>query len=1002
MRNELKLIGRMLLAAMVCVLTLPDKVTAQDVIPPAFRITFTADGRPATFIAAGDDTNWVNTDDPGLGFYVRSRDAEPMRLDRVEVSEGRLLVSAAGALPRVTLAMREDPSCLSFRIERIEGIPASREYSLHFQMHLSREVRVMPTDYMSDARWEGLANGKGIRVIAAWNHLWNRDASNPLGGFLLYPAGSEEEEDETLLNIWVREKFPHPAVEGEWNLDAARNWVARWLAEHSDQSRFWISARTPEELYAAVPYAEQSGARHVYLFTDTWRGGDREPFFTNRVSNWGINTGVFPKGEADLKAFADYLKERNLQLKLHWVSGGIGYRDADYVGRSPDERLAAWGKGELLQPLSPKDKTLLFRPASGVTIPFKLPSKDWWKHHDALPALHPWFDFDMFVVGDELMKIRSFLDTDKDVWRLEIAERGMGSTKPASHEPGTAARGLISAYGSQFIPENDSTLLEEMAQHYAGMLNRCGISNVEYDGAEIHAYNGRMWGFEKFASLVYQHLDHPVTSYTSSGRAPDAHFEYRLHAVQRVGRDRQKGIVPVLLDEPYRPASNLLDAHWGMSQTCAHGFTVYNLMKPEPLFGIGIEALRGHGQTSELLAVAKQWKRVNALITPEQRASIRQTLAITPDIVEQAGSHEKSELVHVVSQQPGRWEIHPTQVLKRAGTLDTNWHDGQEHGAIAPRQFLKPGDELTLANPFATQAPRLILRVLWAFDSNATTNAAAAGGQESTRTAVSDFDYEAMNTRSKEALAAEGNILLQPRASEFRNQRDTRISDDGDALLIQLDNPLSTPLVNEHNLPEWSRNVNMLSHGGLGFWVTGDNSGAVLVVQIPGGDYVLPIDFTGRRYVEIPNAQVAWSTGYWGWRMGAKRTYYDRVSWLKMGFGYLPPESKAEVRVEGLSALKEYATELRNPTFRVGDTRLVVEGVVGSGHYLTWSGGNTCAVFDENWHHLADLPVTEQSLSIPQGTVSFTVSGDAQTLQPWLELQVMTRGEPIVVPDPAL
>jgi len=69
---------------------------------------------------------------------------------------------------------------------------------------------------------------------------------------------------------------------------------------------------------------------------------------------------------------------------------------------------------------------------------------------------------------------------------------------------------------------------------------------------------------------------------------------------------------------------------------------------------------------------------------------------------------------------------------------------------------------------------------------------------------------------------------------------------------------------------------------------------------------------------------------------------------------------------------------------------------------LTWSGGNTCAVFDANWHHLADLPVTEQTLSIPQGTVSFTVSGDAQTLQPWLELQVMTRGEPIVVPDPAL
>ena len=60
---------------------------------------------------------------------------------------------------------------------------------------------------------------------------------------------------------------------------------------------------------------------------------------------------------------------------------------------------------------------------------------------------------------------------------------------------------------------------------------------------------------------------------------------------------------------------------------------------------------------------------------------------------------------------------------------------------------------------------------------------------------------------------------------------------------------------------------------------SGDNSGALLLVQLGNRDYVVTIDFVGRRYVEIPNGEVSWATGAWGWRM--ERAFMNGRSSLK-------------------------------------------------------------------------------------------------------------------------
>jgi len=898
-------------------------------------------------------------------------------------------------MPRVTFGIHEQDSYVAFRIERLEGIPATPEYSLHFEMNLTHPVSVLELDYMTDVRG-------GAEVKVDWRHLWNRSPENPLGGFALYLSSDEADEDETILQIWVNEGLPHPKVEGTWDLPAARAWIKRWLSAYSDQSRFWIAARTPEELYAAVPYAAKAGARDVYLFTDSWRGGDREPFWTNRQLNWGINTEVFPRGEPDLRAFSDYLRQRDMNLKLHWISGGIGLRDPQYVGKAPDPRLASWGRGTLAADAGLTDRTIRFRPDPGVSMPFRLPGADWSSRYTRPPALHHIYDFEFMVVGNELIRVGSFKDTDKEVWLLEDCERGAGSTRKSSHGTGHPVTGLVSAYGQQLLPDSDSSLLEEMARNYAEMLNRCGIGNVEYDGLEIHAYNGRMWGANKFASLVYRHLDHPVTAYSSSGTAPPSHIEYRLNATKNMGRDRQKGIVPVLLDQPYRPASTVLDVHWGMSQACAQGYAMYSIMKPDPLFGLRIDALRSHGQTDLIFETATNWKRVNQLIAAEQRTQIRNTMFHEDDMLAQAGNHSQSELVHVLSRGADKWEIHPSKVLTRPGGEDVRWQDGQEHGAVSPRQFVKPGESLMLSNPFAEQTPRMILRVLWAFDSSIQAETAVSGSGTDERGADSAFDYAQMIATNSANSGVSGNVALQPELGEIRNQRDTSFRQDGQALVVEAVNPLEHPVVNEDNLPEWSRSLNMVRRRGIGMWVTGDGCGAILVFQIPGGDYVVPLTFSDRRYIEIPNAQAAWASGHWGWRMGSKQSYYDSVHYLKIGFGLIPPRTNVRASIEGLTALQEIDTELRNPVVHAGEHRLEIRGSVASGHYLTWDGGPTAAAYDANWNLVDELPVTAEAFYVPAGEFEFRLTSDDDVPAPWLELQLITRDDAIFVSAPAL
>ena len=405
-----------------------------------FRVAFGDDGRPASLRALPGNEELLDVRSRGSGFYLENAEHKKTPLSDVTVGpDGRLTARSADATQSVVFGVRAAERYLALRIERIDGIPAMRGTSLHFEMNGSGRMRVTELDYMTRVQNEPY----GVRVH--WDDLWHRTPGEPLGGVALFARRDEADEDETLLRIWVDEKLPHPKVRGAWTVDRARAWLADWQKTFADRSQMIVEGANPDELRAALPWAEKARIREIYLFTQTWR---TDNFWPGGHGNLDVNRSVFPNGEDDLRAFSGLVRSKGMRLNLHYVSGGIGRTDPKYVGATPDRRLASWVRGTLARAAGAGDAELLFRPADGAVYP---------------PELPHFFEHNLVRIGDEIVSVGSFEKAADGSWLLKHCQRGQFLTKAVAHKAGSEGRGLVVAYGQNFVPDNDSTLLDEMA-----------------------------------------------------------------------------------------------------------------------------------------------------------------------------------------------------------------------------------------------------------------------------------------------------------------------------------------------------------------------------------------------------------------------------------------------------------------------------------------------------------------------------------------------------------
>lgn len=924
----------------------------------------------------------------GLALVDPDGTATPLPVVR-RLADGRVEFAAAGGQPAVVFAVRAGERHLAFRLSELRGIESSQRETLRFTLVGGPDLRLLPLDYMTET-----TGGVGLLRVT-WPALWNRHPANPAGGFALYERTGDDDEDETLLRLWVEEGLPHPRVDGPWDLARARAWVRAWQSRFTDRSQLILAAKSPDELRAGLALARRANLRQVYLFTDVWRP---DAFWPDKHTHVDVNPAVFPRGEADLRAFAEEARAAGMYLALHSISAGIGKSDPRRVGAKPDPRLASWGEGQLVGAVDAKTGTLRVRLAPGQVLPSEDPRRGKFPSVGERGAT---IETNWLKVGEEIVRFDAALRQADGSYELLRCRRGVGTTPAVAHATATTVVGLYAPYGANFVPGNDTTLLAEMAAEYAGLVERCLVEHVEFDGAEIHAYEG-FWGYRKYATLVYQSLTRPTTAHDSRGGRPDCWFEYRLNSSKRLmagacAYSHGNWTVPVALDGPARPASNLLEAHFVLSQ--GHLGGALGLAKPEPMFGVDVERFARHGQADDFLEALRTWTEVNRRLTPEQHRVIAATFRPPAGPRSLNFSHHvRSEAVWVAREHADRFELTPTTVLRRAQG-DILWHVGQEHGPVAPKQFALAGQAVELVNPLADRPVDFVVRVLPAFDPAAPTvrppppartkSGAGAGGPAA---------FVAGNAAGPVAPAPgrPTNYDLFPAKPFHAGEASSRQTSFEDGELFVTDAALADgPGRQVDDFPGWSVDLDLTRHRGLACTVEGDGSGALLLLQVGRRDYVIPLDFTGEREIVIPHGEVAWARADWGWRPETKHNDYADVRRVQVGLPQWVRPGRHQATITRLRALAEIPRPLVDPVVRVGERVLRLRGTVPSGFYLKYENGRAL-VFDPDWRPAGELGA-EGALTAPAGAARYRVDDAGDGPAPWLELQFSVRGEPMTV-----
>ncbi len=974
------------LVLILCVGSMPSAAVPADSSEAdgkAMSLTFAFDGRPASLSAGGDE--YINRRNPGRGFVLHGYDyraGKPiaMRFKSVKY-DGRRLIASLGDFTRIEFDVKATPRYLALRMTRVEGVPKSNLLWLSFELNSQGPVRAIPLDYMTQ-----VGTGCDIR----WPWLWARSEHVPLGGFAIYAPQDEADEDETLLHIWANEDLPHPRIEGEWTVDTARTWLSIWQKRFSDQSQLNISAKTPEELYRLADFASELGMRQFYMHTDTWRG----EYWPKEHGFLHLHPEIFPRGEQDLQAFADYTASRGVGLVIHTVSAAIANADPDYIVGGIDPRLATWIEGTLEQDVSARETTLRFRPGPGFEMPLGVTRTVTGPAHK-----FPWSDIQTLRIGNELIHVGEFLDTDRDVWRLVDCRRGFFNTSAADHSTGAGVLGLYRPYNQCFTADSDSTLVEELGRRMAEFYNRNNIIHCEHDAAEIHTVNHK-WGYDKFSEAVYTNLDHPVTSNNSGGRWMSCQFEYRFNSSKPVldARRRLNGKVLLTIARNGRPATGPYELDALTGKAVAQGARGITLAKPEPFFGITTEILEEHGLSSLVAELVVAWREVAQKASPETRQSMLE-----------ADDH----VIFRAQQSASGVEVTPRRMLARPG-IDIGWSAGSEFGAVVPRQYIKLGDTLGVVNPWQPQTPEFVIRVMNGFNEQSYSLVTAGPSREdmsSEDQALLD-DYNvgaglesaAQNKKKSSEAAPRASQSpkhdIQPQAGQIERPGDHRFFDAADGLRVRFENPRNEEIRNDNDLPYWSCHADMSQARGIGLTVTGDGSGAILVIQAHMAgprDYIVPLDFTGERDIVIPCGEAAWADARWGWRFQTKGTRYGPLRQISMGLGLVPPRTAVDIRVSKLRVLSEIPTSLVNPTIELGDGSLSIQGSIPSESYLWYGGGSTVGVYDLNWNKQADLPVEKHDFVAPRGPLDIRIHGEAGSAVPWLECQFFVKGNAISV-----
>lgn len=693
------------------------------------------------------------------------------------------------------------------------------------------------------------------------------------------------------------------------------------------------------------------------------RAGIRYLYHVHPFQTWGhfqLIPALFPDGEASLRRCVAKARQQGVRVGVHTLSGFITTNDP-YVTPVPDPRLARMGSTTLTAVVDEK----------ATELPIVDPAA--FRNRQTLGAA---------LLGAEIVQYERV--SAEAPWRLLGCTRGAFGTTPAAHAAGADIGKLADHDYRTLYPSVESGMMDEMADRLGRFVRENELNIMSFDGLEgisTYGYPGE-WVRARFVKRVADGWQREVISDASNL----LHYNWHLHTRMNWGELTQSAKVDV---DVYRAnncqyfednlfpcalgwwrfdgpgldweATRLEDVEYLLAK--AAGYQAAHGLQTSP------GAVAAHGQGEECLRLVRDWTALSTsgVLTDRQRERLREKghdfhLERSAD-----GSYELSE----VKYSPFFW------ARPGAGRLSLCSTDDRQRGM-----------QSELHNPFGAQPLQFELRVL------------------------SSFDY-----------AAEANKPLSVPAASFAPHH--QLPEGMSALQVQGDTGAGLQLsctyrgsAEKSSSVRWiaalPQSLDLRQRRGLGLYVEGDGRGELLFLELVARgakrQYYVPINFSGRQYVEFPCGEMSlqryygydWNgaNGFAAWWNTLKGFDYGHVEQLTVGFNSVPTGETVTCRISGLKALKEQGTGLRDLTLTVGGKRLELPGVLPAGtSYVLYRGGTTAEACDANYRVKATLPVTGGPLEVSGGRQEAELSyvGDGNPA-PWTRLEYRCGGRAEKIP----
>jgi len=912
-------------------------------------------------------------------------------LDRFSPSPlGFVGTSTAEPAVRVAFKVEDKGDYFVLRIDNIEVPEGEHPTQLSYKFWRYTEAFPLSPDVI-------FAN-KGRLTFS---HLIPGSVQGNFAPIAVWLRQSPEHTDDILYQIWVHEGLPHPNVADPWTVDRAKRWVSDYIKTFRNYSEMYVAADSYDDLLACVDHAKAMRIKTLYMHLNVW--ADR--YHTTDRQTFYVNETLFPKGRPDLKRFCKHAQANGVGVAVRTLSHSISLMSDEFISLTPRKGLTHYWSGTLVEDIASNSREI--RIQSDHHIPTSYNDRD---------DVRDFRDF--ALIGDEILRFTGFDDAPDGAITLRLsgkrAERGFGHTQPASHTKGTPVKLLKGTFNIRTVPDADSDLLDEIAANYARFNNEMKLANASFDGLEVHKCYVD-YGPTRFLGLVYSKLDHPTVCRTSNGAPRWGWFEFRFNSVQKaLGLSKSHSIpkrlqVRVGLHKDHHPAPGPYAATYAIPPNAVESHAWMSLQEQDGLHGVRRETLERFGLAEHYAKTIRAWRALGPKLPKHVRTRILNAY--------EGGGHYPLQREHfVLGKARDQIMVVPFSFLRRKG-LDRGWGFIQEHGPVFTHQYLRPNSEglEALHNPYKAQRPTFILRVMKDFDRTALSGIVqAADSSENTRhealleerlaDAGIPMDFtnlsQVKGTVSYDLMIPEkGFTSKKKRGNNACNRGDMDLSFGHGTATISSSNQTNT--VAEPALLYYPVSTSIQNAKGLGVVIEGDGSGALFVVRITGSgtrDYVIPLDFTGRKYVEIPDPQVSWSLEPWPITTAWKRWRGHTIKRVFCGLTMIPPKTTANVTVETIRLLPEVDSALIDPVIAYHQGKIAIQGTIPSEHHLWYKGGDVAKLYDLNWNPVGELPVITRTGVVPAGDSAIHIYSEAAPSQPWVECQFMVNDTPLKVP----